>query len=149
MGFLGGVGPRQGRDAGRLRFRERQRSHRLRHQRHQSFHEREHAMLGLNASASAFAHSWKGTRHAELVALESILQTHPPSVLQKTDLYVTVEPCIMCASALRQLQIRAVYFGCGNEKFGGNGTVLSVHSEYAGSPTQSCRTEAHANQPRT
>ena len=36
----------------------------------------------------------------------------------------------MCASVLRQVQIRVVYFGCSNEKFGGNGTVLSVHSEY-------------------
>lgn len=43
---------------------------------------------------------------------------------------MTVEPCIMCASALRQYQIRAVYFGCGNERFGGTGSVLSLHSEF-------------------
>jgi tRNA-specific adenosine deaminase 2 len=35
----------------------------------------------------------------------------------------------MCASALRQYQIRAVYFGCGNERFGGTGSILSLHSE--------------------
>ncbi|KAF8451790.1 cytidine deaminase-like protein [Terfezia claveryi] len=60
-----------------------------------------------------------GTRHAEFVALEHILKTKPPSIFQETDLYVTVEPCIMCASALRQLKIRAVYFGCLNDRFGG------------------------------
>ena len=36
-------------------------------------------------------------------------------------LFVTVEPCIMCASALRQLRIRRAVFGCGNDKFGGCG----------------------------
>ena len=71
----------------------------------------------------------KGTRHAELIAINSILSEYQSSVLHETDLYVTVEPCIMCASALRQYQIRAVYFGCSNDRFGGTGGVLSVHSE--------------------
>jgi tRNA(Arg) A34 adenosine deaminase TadA len=35
----------------------------------------------------------------------------------------------MCASLLRQYHIRSVYFGCGNERFGGTGSVLSLHSE--------------------
>ena len=60
---------------------------------------------------------------------------HPISTLQQTNLYVTVEPCIMCASALRQYRIRAVHYGCTNERFGGNGGVLSIHSEY-----NSCQT---------
>lgn len=73
--------------------------------------------------------SLNGTRHAELIAINSILGEHQSSVLHDTDLYVTVEPCIMCASALRQYRIRAVYFGCSNDRFGGTGGVLSVHSE--------------------
>ncbi|KAL9109941.1 MAG: hypothetical protein Q9227_005464 [Pyrenula ochraceoflavens] len=73
--------------------------------------------------------SLNGTRHAEFLALSQALSTHPPSILSATDLYVTVEPCIMCASALRQYGIRTVYYGCGNERFGGNGSVLSIHDE--------------------
>ena len=71
-----------------------------------------------------------GTRHAEFVALAGILSEHPISDLKETDLYVTVEPCVMCASMLRQYGIRAVYFGCWNERFGGTGGVLNIHSEY-------------------
>lgn len=71
----------------------------------------------------------QGTRHAEFLALQEILRERPLSTLRETDLYVTVEPCIMCASALRQFRIRSVYYGCSNEKFGGTGGVLSVHSE--------------------
>ncbi len=43
------------------------------------------------------------------------------------ELYVTVEPCVMCAAALRHLNIGKVYFGCCNERFGGCGSVLPVH----------------------
>jgi hypothetical protein len=35
----------------------------------------------------------------------------------------------MCASALRQTGIKAVYFGCGNERFGGCGSVIAVNSD--------------------
>ena len=37
----------------------------------------------------------------------------------------------MCAAALRQYQIRSVFYGCDNDRFGGNGGVLSIHTEYA------------------
>ncbi|CAN6673225.1 tRNA-specific adenosine deaminase subunit Tad2p [Trichomonascus vanleenenianus] len=68
-----------------------------------------------------------GHRHAEFLGIEEALAKYPPSIFEETDLYVTVEPCVMCASALRQLRIRAVYFGCGNERFGGCGSVLTVN----------------------
>ncbi|KAI0034394.1 cytidine deaminase-like protein [Vararia minispora EC-137] len=74
------------------------------------------------------------TRHAELEAIDEILSdyeltpipvTYP---LATTALYVTVEPCMMCASALRQLGIAHVYFGCENERFGGCGSVLGINA---------------------
>ena len=52
--------------------------------------------------------------------------------LSQCELYVTVEPCIMCASALRQLSIHRVVFGCVNDKFGGCGGVLRVHTDDLG-----------------
>ncbi|KAB8069282.1 cytidine and deoxycytidylate deaminase zinc-binding domain protein [Aspergillus leporis] len=78
--------------------------------------------------------SMNGTRHAEFVAIKEMLRTHPRSLLRSTDLYVTVEPCVMCASALRQYQIQAVYFGCRNERFGGTGSILSLHSDFSIDP---------------
>lgn len=44
-------------------------------------------------------------------------------------LYVTVEPCIMCAAAMRQVGIEKVIYGCANDRFGGTGGVQSIHSE--------------------
>jgi tRNA-specific adenosine deaminase 2 len=73
--------------------------------------------------------SFNGTRHAEIVAISKVLESHPTSIFSSTDLYVTVEPCIMCASILRQYRIRTVYYGCGNERFGGTGSVLPINSD--------------------
>lgn len=51
--------------------------------------------------------------------------------LRECDLYVTVEPCIMCAAALAKVGIRRVFFGCKNSRFGGNGSLLNLHHESA------------------
>jgi tRNA-specific adenosine deaminase 2 len=82
----------------------------------------------------------QATRHAELEAIDAILADPiltPPSSLASgaypladTTLYVTVEPCIMCASALRQMGIKRVFYGCANERFGGCGSVLGVNERY-------------------
>lgn len=50
-----------------------------------------------------------------------------PDIMRECSLYVTVEPCIMCASMLRQYGIQKVYFGAANDKFGGTGGVLRIH----------------------
>lgn len=74
------------------------------------------------------------SRHAELEAIDLILadmELTPESTrypLADIVLYVTVEPCIMCASALRQLGIKEVFYGCENDKFGGCGSVLGVNA---------------------
>ncbi|GAN03610.1 tRNA-specific adenosine deaminase subunit tad2 protein [Mucor ambiguus] len=73
--------------------------------------------------------SYNATRHAEIEAIDIILNEHDRSVFRNVDLYVTVEPCVMCASALRQIGIRHVYFGCGNDKFGGNGSVFNINTD--------------------
>ncbi|KAK6248009.1 hypothetical protein QUC31_019574 [Theobroma cacao] len=77
------------------------------------------------------------TRHAEMEAIDILLEKWQRDGLSKSDvaetfskciLYVTCEPCIMCAAALSILGIKEVYYGCANEKFGGCGSILSLHS---------------------
>ncbi|XP_012623973.2 tRNA-specific adenosine deaminase 2 [Microcebus murinus] len=74
------------------------------------------------------------TRHAEMVAIDQVLDwcarsgRSPSEVFERTVLYVTVEPCIMCAAALRLMKIPLVVYGCQNERFGGCGSVLNIAS---------------------
>lgn len=72
-----------------------------------------------------------GTRHAELVAFNRAVYEKgiSPERFIGSILYVTCEPCIMCAAALSKLKIKEVYFGCCNDRFGGNGSILSVHND--------------------
>ncbi|VDN07766.1 unnamed protein product [Thelazia callipaeda] len=65
------------------------------------------------------------TCHAEMVALSMmqkwcINNKHEFSdVIRHTTLYVTLEPCVMCASALYHLQLKRILYGAPNERFGG------------------------------
>ena len=70
------------------------------------------------------------TRHAELIAFERLKEKRADykEILKKSTLYVTVEPCIMCASAIKMMGIPLVVYGCKNEKFGGCGSVFSINS---------------------
>ncbi|KAI5476015.1 tRNA specific adenosine deaminase [Pseudohyphozyma bogoriensis] len=49
--------------------------------------------------------------------------------LKDVILYVTVEPCLMCAAAMRQVGIERVVYGCANDRFGGCGGVQSIHAD--------------------
>ena len=48
-------------------------------------------------------------------------------LMNESALFVSCEPCIMCAYALSLINIKEVYFGCSNDKFGGNGSIVSIH----------------------
>ena len=78
---------------------------------------------GANATNAAM----DATRHAELVAVDAALADRRAVDWRNATLYVTCEPCIMCAAALAQLGLRRCFFGCSNEKFGGCGSILSLH----------------------
>ncbi|CAM9161059.1 unnamed protein product, partial [Laminaria digitata] len=80
--------------------------------------------------------TFNATRHAELVAIDNALLSEADrSILRECQLFVTCEPCIMCAAALRDVEIKGVVFGCSNDRFGGCGSVLSVHSASGLPPT--------------
>lgn len=59
------------------------------------------------------------TAHAEILALRQTADLLGSAVLNMCDLYVTLEPCAMCAGALAWARIRHVYFGAYDPKSGG------------------------------
>ncbi len=58
------------------------------------------------------------TAHAEIQAITAAAQTLGGKYLQGCTLYVTVEPCVMCAGAIGWAQISRVVFGAADEKRG-------------------------------
>jgi tRNA(adenine34) deaminase len=59
------------------------------------------------------------TAHAELLAIRSAARTLDNERLVDCDLFVTLEPCAMCAAALSFARIRRLYFGAADPKGGG------------------------------
>lgn len=58
------------------------------------------------------------TLHAEIIALRKACRKLGSWRLEECDLYVTLEPCYMCAGAIIQARIRHVYFGAADKKAG-------------------------------
>ncbi len=64
--------------------------------------------------------------HAELLALDAACKALGGWRLHQCDLYVTLEPCIMCSGAISQARIKNLYFGASDKT---RGAVLSADNQ--------------------
>jgi tRNA(adenine34) deaminase len=69
------------------------------------------------------------TAHAEIVALRAAAQTLGNYRLPDTTLYVTIEPCAMCAGALVQSRVSRLVFGATDPKAGAVGSLYDLARE--------------------
>ena len=69
------------------------------------------------------------TAHAEIVALRHAAQLLENYRLPDCELYVTLEPCAMCAMALMHARIRRVVFAASDPKTGAAGSVIDLFAE--------------------
>ncbi len=66
------------------------------------------------------------TAHAEMLAITQAEAAVGDWRLSDCDLYVTKEPCVMCAGALVHARVRRVIFGCADERSGAGGGLLNL-----------------------
>lgn len=66
------------------------------------------------------------TAHAEMLAITSAQNTLGSKVLPECTLYVTVEPCVMCAGAIRWSRIGRLVWGCDEPKVGFSTVSASI-----------------------
>src|SRR3954467_3926142 len=66
------------------------------------------------------------TAHAEMLAITQAEAAVGDWRLNDCDLYVTKEPCPMCAGALVHVRIRRVIFGCADERGGAAGGIINL-----------------------
>lgn len=66
------------------------------------------------------------TAHAEMVAITQAEAAVGDWRLNDCDLYVTKEPCAMCAGALVHVRMRRVIFGCADERSGAAGGTINL-----------------------
>ncbi len=76
------------------------------------------------------------TLHAEIVAIRKACEKLCDWRLSDCDLYVTLEPCVMCSGAIINSRMRSVYFGAYDAEYGGAGGRIDLFSKsYFGSNT--------------
>jgi tRNA(adenine34) deaminase len=68
------------------------------------------------------------TAHAEMIAITQATHTLGCKWLQECCLYVTIEPCAMCAGALVLARLRRICFGATDPKAGACGSVVNIAS---------------------
>ena len=68
------------------------------------------------------------TAHAEILALREAAKLLKTPRLNKCDLYVTLEPCAMCAQAISLARIRRLYYAVEDQKGGGVDNGARVYS---------------------
>ena len=93
------------------------------------------AVIVKNGEIIAKAHNIKEekkdtTKHAEIIAIQKASKKLESWRLNDCELYVTLEPCPMCAGAIIQSRIKKVYIGTLDEKTGACGSVLNLFKDY-------------------
>lgn len=81
-------------------------------------------LVGPDGAVVAEAHNLTRTRkdptaHAEMLAIQQAAQLLQSERLAGCDLYVTLEPCPMCAAAISFARVRRLYYGAADPKSGG------------------------------
>ena len=66
------------------------------------------------------------TKHAEIIAIQKASKIVQGWRLEDCEMYVTLEPCMMCTGAIIQSRIKKVYIGAMDEKMGYCGSVLNL-----------------------
>ena len=71
----------------------------------------------------------RATAHAEILAIEKVCKKIKDWRLDGMEMYVTLEPCAMCAGAIANSRIKKVYFGAYEKKGGGVVSKFNILSE--------------------
>lgn len=64
--------------------------------------------------------------HAEIIAINEACENISNFRLENADIYVTLEPCAMCAGAIVNARLKNLYFGAFDKRFGAVGSKLNV-----------------------
>lgn len=73
--------------------------------------------------------NFNATGHAEILSIQKACEHLQTWRLSSCDLYVTLEPCVMCAGALLQARIRSVCFGAFDPKGGALGSLYKLNED--------------------
>ncbi len=84
-------------------------------------------IIGLGRNRRRLLHD--PTAHAEIVAIRDAAQARKSWNLSGCEIFVTLEPCPMCAGAIVQSRITRLVYGCTDPRAGASGTLYDITSD--------------------
>lgn len=93
------------------------------------------AIIVKSGKIIARAHNQKETKtdttkHAEILAIQKASKKLEAWRLLDCEMYITLEPCSMCAGAIINSRIKKIYIGALDEKTGAAGSILNLFGDY-------------------
>ena len=93
------------------------------------------AILVDNATNSVISSAYNqvikhknSTKHAEMLLIEMGCKKKDSKYLVNTSIFITLEPCAMCAAAISEVKIDRIYFGAYDEKKGSLESIMKIYN---------------------
>lgn len=83
----------------------------------------------INSAHNLVNFNTNATSHAEILLINRACKIKNSKYLTKTSLFVTLEPCAMCAAAISEVHIDKIYFGAYDEKKGSLESLMNLYSK--------------------
>lgn len=89
-------------------------------------------VIVVDGEIVARSHNQRETRnsalaHAEIIAIEEACNKLGRWILDDATIYITLEPCLMCAGAIYQARMKRVVYGASEPKFGALGSLININ----------------------
>ena len=68
------------------------------------------------------------TKHAEMILIDKVCRERDTKYLVNTSIFITLEPCAMCAVAISEVKIDKIYFGAYDEKRGSLESIMKIYA---------------------
>ena len=83
----------------------------------------------INSAHNLIESTQNATAHAEILLINKANNQNSNKFLKETSIFVTLEPCAMCAAAISEMRIERIYFGAYDKKKGSLESIMKIYNK--------------------
>ena len=83
----------------------------------------------INSAHNLIESTQNASAHAEMILIKKVNNQKKIKFLKETSLFVTLEPCAMCAAAISEMRIERIYFGAYDQKKGSLESIMKIYNK--------------------
>ena len=82
----------------------------------------------INSAHNLIEFTKNSTAHAEMILINNSIDKYKDKFLKETSMFITLEPCAMCAAAISEMRVNRIYFGAYDEKKGSLESLMKIYN---------------------